>query len=476
MNKLQKQSIRKTLKEGLRKLLLLITVLLPTIVSGDLQQSTETPSIILILTDDQRLDTLFAMPTVDKLAREGTMFTKAFVTTPVCTPVRVSILSGGKYAHKTGVLNNNDHKKFNDQDTIATTLQEKGYKTGFVGKYIHGYRPGYVPPGWTSFVANNDGGMIKDWFNLKEITFGSSEETSSTGEVLKQKKQYITHFQKDQALDFLNKYGNSPFFLLLSTYAPHSPHVPAPEHDNQFGDIEYHGRAIDEEDISDKPLWVQQHSKHPFPWNKWNESEITTKYQDYIESTVAIDGLLDSIMHKIDTLGIDDKTVIIFTSDNGLMLREHGLFDKGQAYEESIRVPLVIKMPGENPSVSDNLVAMNLDVVATIYDIADINRDSDGISLRPLLNGKSIEGRKDILIESGGYLSWWNTFGFEADGLGTWSGLRTKNWKYIEHPTGEKELYNLAADPFEKENVINDPKNILRKKQFSERLDELKRL
>ena len=145
------------------------------------------PNIVLILTDDQRWDTLWAMPILKKqLASRGITFKNAFMTTPVCCPARASLLSGGFYAHHTGVLTNSSLNgsihKFQDTETLPTLLQKAGYVTGFVGKYMHEYRPGYVPPGWTNFVANNNGGMLKDWFHLIDITVGSSRDKSTQRE------------------------------------------------------------------------------------------------------------------------------------------------------------------------------------------------------------------------------------------------------------------------------------------------------
>lgn len=442
------------------------------------QQTINTPNVILILTDDQRYDTLHAMPTVTRLAEEGTTFTQAFVTTPVCTPTRASILSGGKYGHKTGVLNNPHHRKFKDENTIATALQNKGYKTGFIGKYIHGYKPGYVPPGWTSFVTNSNGGMIKDWFNLRDITIGKSSKNPSRGKIIKNTEQYITYFQRDHALEFIDNFSDSPFFLFVNTNAPHVPRIPAPEDDNKFDNIFFHTQTADAIDLSDKPMWVKQTSElklFEYRLGKSKIDETNLKYQDYLETLVAVDRMINSIINKIEDLGIMNNTIIIFTSDNGVMMGEHGLFDKGIAYEESIQVPLVIKIPGASPSISKELVAMNLDVPATIFDIANITYDSDGLSLVPLLNGSSDKWRNDILLECGGYLRWWRRkFGIDFDGLGFWSAVRTKNWKYIAHPTGEEELYHLSTDPHEEENLANNSSYINEKIRLSQRLEELR--
>lgn len=414
-------------------------------------------NILVILTDDQRADSLFAMPTIEKLAAQGVVFTKAFVTTPVCTPVRASILSGGLYSQNTGVLNNRLGGRFDDTDTIATELQKKGYKTGFIGKYLHGYNVGYIPPGWTYFAANNNGGMINDWFNLKDITIGSSGLTSARGKTIGELKQYITYFQRDQALEFLDKYHKSPFFLLLSTYAPHAPRIYAPEDSDRFSDYVY--QAPEETDMSDKPEWAKKAASYKkFPWLPSDSNYMVFEMQNQLRTLAAVDRSVNAILHKLADLDVLSQTVIIFTSDNGLLWGEHGLVDKGLPYEPAIHVPLIISLPGGKPAINNNLVAMNLDISATIFDIAGISKKTDGMSLLQILQGKKhIPWRNEILIEADGYLKWWEQYGFMADGLGHWVGLRTKEWKYIEHPTGEKELYNLLADPDEFENLASNP-------------------
>jgi len=435
------------------------------------------PNILFILTDDQRADELIGMPTIEKLSRSGITFNSAFVTTPSCSPARASILSGGLYAHKTGVLSNVDWNKFGDTTTIATLLQGVGYRTGFIGKYLHGYRPGYIPPGWNFFVANNQGGMMRDWFNLRDITTGSSNEKAATGQILKEHSQYVTYFQRDQALKFLDENDGNPFFLMLSTYAPHAPKPPAPE------DAENHfvlPELPEESDMTDKPEWVKKAALHKkLPWSKASGNSakfFENQRQKAAQSLAAVDRSVAEILTKIETLGLASNTIIIFTSDNGMMAGEHGLHDKGAPYDPSIRVPLIIKSPGIQPGQRNDLVAMNLDLSATFFDIAGIKQKTDGVSLLPILNGGVKGERTDMVIESGGYLSWWSRFDFHSEGLGYWTGIRTQDWKYIEHPTGETELYDMNLDPHEMENKADDPGFADIKSQLSKRHDQIKKV
>ena len=430
------------------------------------------PNILLVLTDDQRADELVSMPTVQELAKTGVNFTQAFVTTPLCTPSRASMLAGGFYGHRTGILSNGDWRKFDDTNTLATSLQAAGYRTGFVGKYLHGYQPGYVPPGWSSFVANSNGGMINDWFNLEDITIGSSDEKSSRGEILEQHKQYVTYFQRDQALKFLEKNTERPFFLMLSTYAPHAPRTPAPEDSETTYDL--HQRLPLETDVSDKPRWVRRASSHIFPWSKGGPIDLRNTSQLNAKTLAAVDRSIAALLGKLDSLGLIADTTIIFTSDNGLLSGEHNLVDKGSPYDPAIRVPLIIRAHGNRPASRSDLTAMNLDIPATIYDIAGINKKTDGVSLLPLLNNDVKGRRTEMVIEAGGYFAHWSRYGFAADGLGVWAGFRTQDWKYVEHPTGEIELYHLKLDPDEMENRATDKDSSGVKSYFAKRLDQLR--
>ena len=141
-----------------------------------------------------------------------------------------------------------------------------------------------------------------------------------------------------------------------------------------------------------------------------------------------------------------------------MLLGEHNIADKGVPYEPAIKVPLVINIPNSEAATVNDLVAMNLDVPATILDLAGSELTTDGISLKPVLSLGIKHQREEALIEAGGYLSWWTKrYGFEYPGLGIWSGVRTPRWKYVEHPTGEKELYDLQRDPSELENIAKSP-------------------
>lgn len=396
-------------------------------------------NFVVILTDDQRWDTLWSMPVVQNRLG-GVLFANAFTTTPVCCPSRASLLTG-QYVHNHGVLNNAiGRSALNELDTLATNLQRAGYRTGFTGKYLHGYQPGYIPPGWTKFVAQENGGMLADWWHLRNVTTGGSGPGAAGTGGTYDLDHYLTSHHQDVALSFLEQYGREPFFLLVSTYAPHTPATPLPEDMGLFADYLYRGRGYGEADLSDKPGWLRQAALLDA---SRNDDEFN---RNMLRSLQPVDRMAGAILDKLAALGVLDRTVIIFASDNGVTWGEHGIYDKGTAYEESIRVPLIVRVPGI-PARVENKMALLIDIAPTIYELAGIEHGADGRSLAPLLANPGADWRDDFLIEAYGYLDW----RYRTDGI--WRGVRSERWKFVEWGSGEIELYDLKNDPFELENI-----------------------
>lgn len=408
-------------------------------------------NVVVILTDDQRWDTIWAMPILNrKLASKGIVFTNSYSTTPVCCPFRASFLSCGFYPKNTGVLTNDaangGMSHFNESNTLATTLEAIGYSTGFVGKYLHGYYPGYFPAGWSSFVANENGGMLEDWYKLKNVTF-AERGIANYVSVEPIVDQYLTNFETNEAIKFFNKTvsSNNPFFLYLAYYAPHYPASPDSEDKDLFKNYFYKDRSVGEVDLSDKPIWVRDN-------NSGQQCEWLPQMQ--LRSLQSVDRGVGDIIDWLETHDQLKNTIVIFTSDNGLMYGEHGLCDKGWPYEESLKVPLIVLAPNILPGSSNSLVAVNLDVPATILDYAGLPIDGDGLSLKSTLNGDVASLRESLYLEAYRYI------GYKYNTTGLWAGYRTigatGDWKYIEHGTGEIELYNLVNDPFEMNNLSSD--------------------
>jgi N-acetylglucosamine-6-sulfatase len=432
-------------------------------------------NFVLVLTDDQRAGTTDsdgpqrvtdAMPLLRARleAHGGVDFTSTYVTTPLCCPSRAGFHAGGQYAHTTGFLSVSAPlggiDVFRDDRTLARLLQDKGYSTFFAGKYFVTYSSKgvyqhawpYVPPGWTrwfgraSFATGNS-----DWNNFNYI-LGSSGDSSSVG-TSQFVHQYTMDYEGRQALDFIDQAKSRPFYLFLATTAPHEPATPASTDLGKYGSFQYDRPSL-HDDVSNKPAWVAR-------WPTKNTPGGMTLVRHQLESLQAVDRAVAAIIDKLAALGILDRTLFVFTSDNGYMWGEHGVWEKGVAYEESVRVPLAIIPPGASgaPRQDDSLVAANLDIPATIADYAGIDltaggtrHGTDGLSLKGVLErpGTAL-GRKNLLLEE---------FGYSNDAYGLWAATvqhdGAQKWKYVYYPgSREEELYDLVADPYEMNNLQN---------------------
>lgn len=433
------------------------------------------PNFVVFLTDDQRADTIWAMQNVQELmVQEGVQFSKAYSTTAECCPFRASFLSGGYNPGNTGVKDgiplNGGMSHFRDVDSLPRRLQAGGYATGFLGKYMHGYPPGYVPPGWTRFVANSSGGQLLDWMNLVDITYGSSGDSPAAGTLVKSVTQYLTEFHRDEAIGFVNSYSGGAFFLFVALYAPHWPATPAAEDTGAFSDFQLNGPWFDEADISDKPQWVKDLDLLSGPGPKTGYARLV------LETLQGVDRLVRDVVGAVEANGVRDDTYFFYLSDNGLMWGEHRLpADKGMPYEESVKVPLVVSGPAIKPGTMNRIVSADLDVPSTILDLAGLAPTGDGDSFVPFLRGASKPWRTALLLENYGYL--------ESPRLASgplWAGLRaedeTGSWKYVEYPTGERELYDLVEDPHEMENRIGDSAYKPVRRALREKLQPMKGL
>lgn len=398
-------------------------------------------NVIVLLTDDMRFDGLAVMPlTTSRLA--GTEFTRAYVTTPMCCPDRASLLSGGYYAHNVGVLTNSPPNggfaRFDDTRSLPLRLQtEAGYATGLVGKYLNGYEDAdpYLPPGWTRFAGWAD---AQPWtgFTLAE---GQTGATAGTGERVRY-PGYATDEQAAWSVAFLEAHAAQPMFLVVSFMAPHYPHTPAVEDVDAFPGYTYRDRAYAEADMKDKPAWIRALPQ----WDADEVAEADANNRERVQTLQSVDRAVITILDAVDALGLADRTIVVFTSDNGEVWGEHRLSQKGVPYEESVRVPLIVSHPALTAGTSEELIATNLDLGATIQDAAGIPIRSDGASLVPLLCDPASAWRESLLLQ------YW------PEAFPSWSSMVTARYKYTEWVTGETELYDLAADPWELESLEGD--------------------
>ncbi len=444
--------------------LLLAVALLPSCGGGGSSPSTPSspapspaprPNIVFILTDDLDLDNAAYMPRLKSLlADQGTTFANAFVTTPLCSPSRASILTG-QYAHNHGLLSNQlplgGFEKWaasgKEQTTIATTLKAAGYRTIMIGKYMNAYQPGnppYVAPGWDDWHAIFSSGSQDPYF---DYSFNDNGTITSYGS---RAEDYATDVMAAKAVEALQRTettDSQPFFLYVAVGAPHTPAFRSPKYEGQFGDLAApRTPSFGEADVSDKPAYVQT-----FPlFTDRDVKRIDFLYRDRVACLQSVDELLGRVFAELDRLGELGNTLVVFSSDNGFFLGPHRFNrGKGAPYEEAIRVPLVVRGPGVAAGAVRRELVTNLDFAPTFAALAGANLqvEAEGRSLAPLLQGGGAsDWRRDFLVEF-----WQNTEeGDDSDrGIPTWQALRNETTLYADYETGEGELYDLQKDPYE---------------------------
>lgn len=415
---------------------------------GCSKTNTEKMNIVFILTDDQRMGTLQYMPNVmAEMQTRGIIFERAFVTSSLCCPSRASILTG-QYATKHGVFSNQrpfgGARVFNDTTTLAVWMQNAGYKTALIGKYLNAYDKisPHIPPGWDY------------WFSFLHTSF-YNYTVNNNGEEYQEKTKYSTDLVFDKGTEFIKNNKSQPFFLCINPSAPHLP-ANVPRIDAKlFSTFNHHPKSYNEFNVDDKPNYIQQIPR----FNANFKKQVQTDAIWQIRSLQAVDRGFGELISLLKKQGIYDNTTIIFLSDNGYMWGEHRLTGKVLPYEEAIRVPMAISSPYIKKTKTDtNSLILNIDVAPTILDLTATPRpeqwELDGESLFEFLSANKALKRDYFFIENleeapqNGDPSITNR-------VTNW-GVRTHNQKYIEYVTGESEFYDLVKDPLEQENQINN--------------------
>ncbi|HSJ18645.1 MAG TPA: sulfatase, partial [Solirubrobacterales bacterium] len=414
------------------------------------------PNIVVVMTDDQAIDTMRAMPRTRRLVGgHGVTFANSVVSFPLCCPSRATFLTG-QYAHNHGVRDNGGpnggYQALDEHETLPVWLSRTGFRTGFVGKFLNGYgkvdRAREVPPGWT------------DWYGLpstaKQRPFDF--ELNENGKLVTYDDgEYKTEVLEDKAVSFIRDHapGKRPFFLWVATDAPHKDAgvdvgaernpEPAPRDRKRFDDRKPpRKQSVDEKDVSDKPRSVQRRPR----LDDETRAEIDKVYVSQLESLVAVDRLVKRLVRELRSAGELDDTLVLFTSDHGF-LRGHHRIDSGKSrvYEEAIRVPLLVRGPGIPRGVTEDAVVANVDLAPTILELtgATPSVEVDGRSLVPVARGEGPEERA-VLLEV-----------FERP-VGRFTGVRTRHYTYAHYEGGTHELYDLERDPEQLESVHNDPR------------------
>jgi N-acetylglucosamine-6-sulfatase len=418
-------------------------------------------NVVFILVDDLRYDAMGFMnhpflqtPNIDSLAKNGVHLKNAFVTTSLCSPSRASILTG-VYAHRHHVVDNQNPIP---KGTVffSQYLQKAGYDTAFIGKWHMGGEQGDNPqPGfnhWVSFAGQGNYLPTKRAFNVD-------------GKHVPQ-KGYITDELTDYAMDWLkSRPAGKPFMLYLSHKAVHSNFVPAERYKDRYKDKpvpRFYWETPEE--YADKPMWVknQRNSWHGVEFAYHSNLDIAEYYRRYCETLLAVDDSVGRILDFLREKKLLDSTLVIFMGDNGFQFGEHGLIDKRNAYEESMRVPLVMQCPElfKGGTTVEKVVA-NLDIAPTILEAAGLKAPAnlDGESFISIAEGKDVPWRDALLYEY-----YWERNFPQTPAM---HAVRTDQYKYI-HYYGiwdTDELYDIQSDPHETKNLIRDPahKSVLKK-------------
>jgi arylsulfatase A-like enzyme len=404
------------------------------------------PNVIIVETDDQNVASLAQMPNVLRLVGErGVTFENAFVTTPVCSPSRASMLTG-RYPRHHGITNNfNAAARFGSSDGIARWFADAGYHTGLIGKFMNMTRllGTTVPPNWHEWIALLEEGLDGNGSGFYDYALNVNGTLVSRGS---RPDDYSTDVLAARAVGFVRANARRPFLLVFTPFAPHIPSIPAPRHELHFLFLPaWRPPNWREADVSLKPTWVKFMKAHPAPVDS-----IDAHRADQLRTLQAVDEAVAAIDATLEDLGIADNTILLFTSDHGYHWGEHWWYAKFSAYEESLRVPLLVRYPRLWPErATRSELALNIDLAPTLAELAGVQAppDIDGQSLVPLLAGVS-GGRPDFLIESGASFI-----------IPPWSGVRTERWKYVLLEASQgvtEELYDLEQDPYELQNLAFD--------------------
>lgn len=402
---------------------------------------------LVIIADDLAPSVLWAMPNVtDRLAPDCVRFDRAYVTVPLCCPSRASLFAGGAYPRDTGVLSNEawngGYHAFVDGRTLPTRLQAAGLRTGLVGKYLNGYDiddDGRIPPGWDLFVAT---GEIDDAYGTG-VTEGSSRpDAEGLGVYGATDESYIVDWLTDRAVRFLEEAPETPSVLFFTPPSPHGGTPPALEDRGTAAGYSPRPLSFEEADTSDKPAWLQEVAAS----SAAEGVNFDTSARIMQENLGALDRGIGRLLDTIEAAGLADRTAVIFTSDNGIMHGEHWFAGKGVPYEESVRVPLLMRVPSVPARDDARLVAVNLDLPATLEELLGLDVSGAGASLRPALERASAPAARGSVFLEG-----------NSGDHPVWAGVVTEGWKYVQWADGARELYDLDNDPWEMESLHQEP-------------------
>jgi len=388
------------------------------------------PNVVVIVTDDQRADTLDVMPkTRAFLGDGGITFPQSFVATPLCCPSRASIMTG-RYAHNHGVRNNRLTPELDHTTTMQAALKTAGYQTAISGKFLLYWDLSEPPPNFDHWAIVNETDYYGDYFSVD----GERQQID----------EYSTDYIAAKALEFLDGFeadDTRPFFLYIATQAPHQPFIPEPDYESAPVPEWQPSPSVHEDDRSDKPSVVSVHRHGEAQGREERDAQLRTLY--------SVDDLVAGVAAKLAALGEDNDTLVILTSDNGYFWGEHGQKSKSLPYTEGIQVPLLLRFPGRAaPGTVDTRWASVADVAPTVIQAA-------GTAPVGIMDGTSLLAPS---TRTEHYVEYSRDPGFRYP---PWASLRDQSSQYIEYYEDDgsiafREYYDLQADPYEMDNLLAD--------------------
>lgn len=391
------------------------------------------PNVVFILPDEWRGQALGCMgnpdvqtPHLDRLASEGILMRNTLANTPVCCPARAVMLTG-TYASRNGMVAN-DLRLDESKITLGDLFSQAGYRTGYVGKWhLDGgpREPGFVPPGrrrhgfqhWAANECNHN--YFYNWYfrdeNVPIVT-----------------EQYEPEFWTQLAVEFLYESQNQPFFLMLALGAPHDPYIAPQKYLDRY----------DPQKLTMEPNWVEG-----------VRGAGREQVAGYYAAMTAIDDQVGLLMRTLRELGLDDNTIVFFSSDHGNMLGSQGKILKRKPWEESIRVPGIMRYPKLiSPGTKTDALVSHVDFAPTLLSLCDIPvpANMQGTDQSGIVMGKT---------EKGSDAAYFQIFGpYHAGGVpDAWRGIRTERYMYARWKTDPWLLYDLEKDPYEMKNLVGDP-------------------
>jgi N-acetylglucosamine-6-sulfatase len=455
------------------------------------------PNVVVIMTDDQTVADLRAMPaTRQAFVRHGVTFQNSFVSYPVCCPSRATFLTG-RYAHNHGVMGlylpTGGYGRFNDFDALPVWLQRAGYHTVHIGKYMNGYgtdRPAIVPPGWSEWYGAVDPATYRMWNytldeNGRQVTYGGPTD--------ERPGDYQTDVYRNKALDVIRRGSHSgrPFFLSLAFLAPHHEEAgirartgvtvrPAPRHRGRFATLPLpRPRGFNERNRSDKPGFLRRFRT----LDGTVIARITAEFRARRESLLAVDEAVAAIVAELRAQGTLAHTYLLFTSDNGFLLGEHAVpTGKMLPYEPSTRVPLLMRGPGIRARSASLEPVSNIDLAPTILQVTGASASGgapiDGRSLLKFARKPKLRTDRLLLHETGGLRATStepedDTGAVPVRSIRTYRAVRNDRWLYVLYRSGERELYDLLYDPFQLRSRHRDPRYAATRRVLHAELERL---